>query len=269
MRNLINLFKIKDLREEFIKIYSNIPPFELIPIGIRDKNKSIDSFCKRYFNNFDANFFKEEIKYDEFILDIDNIYQIGNLYEKSAICHINYYINKITVNSPYLKKKSIIVEKEKPITMKDINPFMYSENEHNELETNFLHNHNFESIKNNYYSNENDLLLSMKDSLDLFNLINIFYYIISSDKIIYDEIAKTFVKSFEIFILDNFNNYRNIKITSILILIYCLTAVSLSKLFGDEIIINKIINNIRRILELDNISEYEIMEKKMQYIFNN
>lgn len=267
MKNLGFLFKVKELREKFLNEYLNIPPFEEIPFGFRDRKKCIDSFTRRYFNEFDVNFFKEEIKYDEFILEKDNQYIIGNLYDKSSFFYISYYMHEITVALNKVKDNNI--KKENLITMKDINPIIYNHDEFMRSKNDLYWDTYNEYIKIHNYPNKNNLLLSIQDSIELINLIKKFYFIISSDIRTYNYYKKNYMLTIENFIVNNFNQYENIKITINLLLIYSLVAVTLSNIFVDKNMYFKIKNNMKKIFELDNISELEITKMKMQNSFDS
>lgn len=265
MKNLAFLFKIKELREKFFKEYLNIPPFEEIPFGFRDRKKCIDSFTKRYFNEFDVNFFKEEIKSDEFILEKDDQYIIGNLYDKSSFFYISHYMDEITAVLSKVENNNI--KKENLITMKDINPLIYSHDELMSSKKDLYNDVCYEYINiPNYHLNN---LLSTKDSIELINLIKKFHIIISSNIHTYNYCKIGYMFSLENFIVNKYNQYENIKITVNLLLIYFLTTITLSNIFVDRNMYFKITNNIRKIFELDNISELEITKMKIQNSFDS
>lgn len=260
MKNLELIFNIKSFRKEFIEEYSKIPPFKLITTGFRDKKQSINSYTRRYFNDFDADFFKEEIDCDEFIYKFNHRYSVENLYEKSLFCYINYYIDKILSVHPKLELDNENVEKKNFVSLKEINPMMFYHDQ-----TMKLNENPEKDIKCN--SNIIDLYsLSIQDSMELINLKDIFYFFISSEKKVYYDSNKIFLELFENFILVNLRKYGNIKITSILILIYSLIIVTLSKIFNDDVSYNNLIKNIKKIIEFEGISDLEMTKKK---IMNN
>ena len=257
MKNLELLFDLKNLRSEFIEEYSKIPPFKLIHVGFRDKKESIDSYTKRYFNDFDANFFKEEIDCDEFIYKFNHKYSVENLYEKSLFCYINYYINRILSVHPKLEIDSENAEKKNFVSLREINPMMFNHDQSMKLNENPEKDINCNTNIIDCYS------LSIQDSIELIKLKNIFHLFISVEKKVYNDTRKDFLELFENFILINFRKCGNLRITSILILIYSLIIVTLSKIFSDDISYNNLIQNIKKVIELEEISEFEMMRKKI------